>query len=257
MKRISALLLLCCMIVSVSCNNGPRCSIVSHRGFWNCEDGGMSQNSIAALKAAQDNGFWGSECDVHLTADGEIIVNHDPTIDGLAIADTTYSELSGHLLPNGEKRPTLDEYLSQAEKSKTVLVLEFKAQANDAHEDELVDKSIACLKEHGLYKPKRVAFISFSHHICLKLAAEAPEFKNQYLNGDIAPEFLHAEGINGIDYHYGVILNHPEWVAQAHSYGMDVNVWTVDDTEVALQLLELGVDAITTNVPKEISALLR
>ena len=34
--------------------------IVAHRGYWNCEAGGFARNSIAALKAAQDAGFWGS-----------------------------------------------------------------------------------------------------------------------------------------------------------------------------------------------------
>ena len=40
-------------------------AIVAHRGFWKSEQGGMSENSIASLKAAQDAGLWGSECDIH------------------------------------------------------------------------------------------------------------------------------------------------------------------------------------------------
>ena len=35
--------------------------IVAHRGFWNCEDAGYAKNSIAALRCAQEAGFWGSE----------------------------------------------------------------------------------------------------------------------------------------------------------------------------------------------------
>ena len=256
MKRIPFLIALAALSILSSCG-GQSPSIVAHRGFWKCDEGGMSQNSIAALRAAQDNSFWGSECDIHLTADGEIIVNHDPTIDGIAIADTTFEALASHLLPNAERRPTLDEYLSQAGKSKTVLVVEFKSQKSEEAEDELVSKTFARLREHGLYDPRRVAFISFSHHVCLKVAAEAPEFMNQYLNGDMAPEDLHAEGINGIDYHYDVILDHPGWVAEAHALGMDVNVWTVDDPEVAARMIELGVDAITTNEPLEIRKLLK
>ncbi|MBQ1683432.1 MAG: hypothetical protein II071_04055, partial [Bacteroidales bacterium] len=57
-----------------SVDQGGRIAIVAHRGFWNSEAGGFSENSIASLKAAQDAGLWGSECDVHLTADDVVIV---------------------------------------------------------------------------------------------------------------------------------------------------------------------------------------
>ena len=55
-------------------------AVVAHRGFWKCEAAGFSENSIASLKAAQDNGCWGSECDVHITADDIVIVNHNNDI---------------------------------------------------------------------------------------------------------------------------------------------------------------------------------
>lgn len=71
MKRVIHLLLV--VIVLCGCSQGNRkTAVVAHRGYWNCEAGGLSENSIAALKAAQDNGFWGSECDVQLTADSFI-----------------------------------------------------------------------------------------------------------------------------------------------------------------------------------------
>ena len=63
----------------------------------------------------------------------------------------------------------------------------------------MVDITFRKLKEHRLYDPDKVIFISFSMNICQKVAAEAPEFTNQYLNGDIAPADLHKDGINGID----------------------------------------------------------
>ena len=47
-------------------------AVVAHRGFWNCPEAGYAQNSVAALKAAQDAGFWGSEFDVQLTSDGVV-----------------------------------------------------------------------------------------------------------------------------------------------------------------------------------------
>ena len=78
---------------------------------------------------------------------------------------------------NGEHPATLDEYLTQGEKCKTtVLVIELKPQKAQDREDLLWAKTVEALKAHNLYDPTRVAFISFSHHLCQKIAAEAPQF---------------------------------------------------------------------------------
>lgn len=238
-------------------NQGGKIAIAAHRGFWKCEEAVNSQNSIASLTQAQVNGFWGSECDIHLTKDGEIIVNHDDQIDGLKISENTFSELSAHLLANGEKRPSFDEYLAQTAKyPKTTLVVELKQQPTQEIEEELVQKTIKALKAHRLYDPKKIAFISFSYYICLRIAQLCPEFVNQYLEGDIAPSALAKVGINGIDYKYTVLYAHPEWVKEAHSLGMSVNVWTVNKTKDMKAFIELGVDAITTNEPLKLRELL-
>ena len=50
--------------------------IIAHRGFHASE--GAARNSLNALKAAQEAGFWGSECDLQLTKDGEVLVVHGP-----------------------------------------------------------------------------------------------------------------------------------------------------------------------------------
>jgi glycerophosphoryl diester phosphodiesterase len=64
------------------------------------------------------------------------------------------------------------------------------------------------------------------------------------------PAALHDLGINGIDYHFSVFDEHPDWVEQAHQLGMIVNVWTVDKETDILRMLKLGVDQITTNEPE-------
>ena len=232
-------------------------AIVAHRGFWKCEAAGMSENSIASLKAAQDNGFWGSECDIHITADGVVIVNHNNDIDGIKIHTNPWATLSTHLLPNGERRPTFDEYLDQAAKCRTTkLVVEFKKHETPELEDVLVDKALAAIKAHGLYSPDRVLFISFSKHICERIAALAPQFVNQYLNGEIDPDGLAQLGINGFDYHRKVVMGHPDWIVRAHALGMSVNVWTVNKEEEMKYMIDHEVDAITTNEPLTLRKLL-
>ena len=48
--------------------------VIAHRGFHTTK--GSCRNSMAALKEAQKLGIYGSECDLNLTKDGEIVVAH-------------------------------------------------------------------------------------------------------------------------------------------------------------------------------------
>lgn len=225
-------------------------AVVAHRGFWNCEAAGFAENSIASLKAAQDNGFWGSEFDVHITTDDVILVFHNDEIDGARIDTCEAAVFAEHRLANGEKIPTLDEYLTQGEKSdKTVLVLELKPEITIEREDALVDLSIEALIAHNLLDPKRVIFISFSKYICDRIAAEYPEFINQYLEGDFSPEELAEYGINGFDYYEKTVLKDSTIVERAHALGMSTNAWTVNKPEEMQKFIDLGIDAITTNEP--------
>jgi glycerophosphoryl diester phosphodiesterase len=185
-----------------------------------------------------------------MTSDGVVVVNHDGNIGGVDIQSHPYSDVQDMRLVNEERMPTLDEYLLQGMRNRDCkLVLELKPHATAAQEDALVEKCIVALKTRRLFSPEQVAFISFSRHICRELARKAPGFTVQYLEGDAAPSALHAEGINGIDYHYNVFYKHPEWVKEAHDLGMSVNVWTVDRKEDIENMRDLGVDQITTNDP--------
>lgn len=231
-------------------NQGGKTAIVAHRGYWKCEGAGFQENSIASLRMAQEAGLWGSEFDVHLTSDDVVLVNHNTDIQGKVIWDNPYSVFAAMTLRNGEHPSTLAQYLEQGKKCKTtMLVLELKAQKNLEREDVLWDKTVEALKEYGMYDPNRVVIITFSEHLCRRVAKEAPQFVNQYLNGDIAPEVLAKDGINGIDYHMKKFSEFPDWVKTAHDNGMSVNVWTVDIEDVMRSMCFLGVDQLTTNEP--------
>ena len=223
--------------------------VCAHRGYWQCQEAGYAQNSIAALRAAQDAGFWGSEFDVHLTADSVVVVNHDPSIAGIPIHTSTYRQLLEARLPNGETIPTLNEYLHQGAKSACMMVLEVKPQDTVEATLELTRRCVWQLRAHGLLDPQRVMFISFSYDACKWIAANLPGFGNQYLEGVVEPEQIHADGINGIDYNWVAFHKHPDWVERAHALGLTVNVWTVDNPEEMKYLKDLGVDVITTNRP--------
>ena len=90
-----------------------------------------------------------------------------------------------------------------------------------------------------------MVWIAFDYNICKKLVELYPDSQIQYLNGDKAPSAVYADGINGIDYKDSKLKDN--WITQAHSLGMEVNVWNLDDTNDILKYISKGVDYITTN----------
>ena len=227
--------------------------VIAHRGFWKTE--GSAQNSITALEKAADAKLYGSEFDVLMTADGKIVVNHDNTIEGMAIPETPYKKLKNLKIKNGEKLPTLKNYLKKGKKLNIQLILEAKPLPTKEMEDQAIATIVKMVKKMGL--EKQVEYISFSLNMCEQLAKLTPESEIAYLEGNIAPAELKKKGINGIDYHVNVILNkHPEWVKEAHDLGMKVNVWTVNNESEMRKLIDMKVDYITTDQPLETKALL-
>lgn len=157
--------------------------VIAHRGYWKCEAGGWSQNSAAALRAAFEQGLWGTEFDCRITADSVIVVNHDPVINGKRIETHRFADFGEDLLPNGERRPTLDEFLTVAEDyPDTHLIIELKPHRARGMEDLLIRETFALLKAHGLDDPDRVRFITFSPHVRRQVSRQHPEFIIRLVN---------------------------------------------------------------------------
>ncbi|EGN56334.1 glycerophosphoryl diester phosphodiesterase [Hallella multisaccharivorax DSM 17128] len=226
--------------------------IVAHRGYWDCA--GSAQNSVTSLKLADKIGVYGSEFDVHLTKDNVIVIHHDPTAKTpsgkeLDIQTSTLKELRKVKLKNGEKIPTLNEYLETGKDLGCRLVLEIKKQKMQSHEDSLVRETVDMVKAKGM--ENRMVWISFSGKACELLRLLLPNANIQYLNGDWDPQTVKAKGLNGIDYNEKVLALHPEWIKECHDLGLVVNVWTVNDLNDIDQFIKAGVDIITTNKPVE------
>ena len=123
-------------------NRIPKTQIVAHRGYWE----GNAENSIASFRKAQEFGLWGSEFDIHLTADGVPVIHHDQKIGDLDIQKSNFEDVRANRLANGEHIPTLAEYMAQAARSRECLpVLELKPQTTVEREDELVEKCLQAL----------------------------------------------------------------------------------------------------------------
>ena len=106
MNLKSTLLLLLCLMMAGMVAAKDNTKVIAHRGYWKTE--GSAQNSIRSLERASEIGAYGSEFDVHLTADNVLVVYHNNDIQGKHIQSCTYDELKDLQLSNGEKLPTLE-----------------------------------------------------------------------------------------------------------------------------------------------------
>lgn len=131
--------------------------VIAHRGFWKTE--GSAQNSIMALEKAAEAQLYGSEFDVLMTADGKVVVNHDSSIEGMVIAETPYKKLKNIRIKNGEKLPTLKNYLKKGKKLDIQLILEAKPLPTKEMEDEAIAKMVKMVKKWD-WKNKWNTFLS-------------------------------------------------------------------------------------------------
>lgn len=228
--------------------------IVAHRGYWRAP--GSAQNSLSSYKNADRVGCYGSEIDVWITRDGEVVVNHDPSYKGLLLETATLAEVRKLTLDNGETMPTLDEYLKTAKAGKPELVIEIKTHKDLWRQNLCIDRALELVKKNKMQK--RVSYIAFSYAAVLRLIEKAPKGTEvYYLNGDLSPQQLKQIGCTGPDYHQRVFqATHPEWIEEFHRLGMKINVWTVDGEEDLKYFISKKVDLITTNEPELLKRLL-
>ena len=243
MKKIFLFLfLLSCLFVSAQSSR-----VIAHRGYW--RHGGATENSIASLVAAQQLKIYGSEFDVWLTADNVAVIHHDAHINGKKIEETPYAEIKDYKLSNGETLPTLAAYLEAGSKNQsTRLIMEIKPHTEKQREDAAVKEALRLVEKYNV--ANHTEYISFSKNICQQLRTLAPQAQIAYLNGDLTPAQVKAQGWTGIDYNESVFRKNPEWVTEARNLGLTTNVWTVNKEENMVWCLSLHIDFITTDEPE-------
>ncbi|MDF2833605.1 MULTISPECIES: glycerophosphodiester phosphodiesterase family protein [Chryseobacterium] len=224
--------------------------IIAHRGYFQTQPP-TTENSITALQNAQKLKIYGSEFDVRMSKDGVLVINHDEHHGKMEISETDFKELAKLKLSNGEKYPTLKDYLKAGKKDKALkLIVEIKPAKTEELENELVEKTIAMIKDMKL--ESQCEYISFSLNICKQIKKIAPDFKVQYLRGELSPQQIKEEGLDGLDYHYSVFQKNPTWISEANALGLITNSWTVNDVEIYNELKKQGVKFVTTNIPDQL-----
>jgi len=219
--------------------------IIGHKGASSI----APENTLKAFQKAIELKADYVEFDIHITKDGKIIIIHDSDtfnatgVKGL-IKDMTLGQIKSLDAGEGEKIPTLREVISTVRK-KIGLQIEIKST-------NLLDKLINILKEENLISTSIIS--SFILNELLKLKLLEPRLKLGLLLSEdmVRPKLIKGKIAkvaknNFYSFHLPYNTTNKEIVDFAHSYGLKVIVWTVNDREIMERLIELSVDGIVTD----------
>ena len=228
-----------------------RTLMVAHRGVSGLE----TENTCASFVAAGNRSYFGIETDVHVTKDGKFIIIHDDDtarvgIDKLIVEETTFDTLRSMMLldKNGKRGrtdlrlPELTEYLGICKRYEKKAVLELKNRM----EPEQVKRIAEITCETGMFED--TIFISFSLENLVDLKRYFPDATAQFLTCDYSDALMDelSEMGLGLDILYKALTQ--KSVAYAHSKGVTVNCWTVNEPADGEKLASWGVDMITSNI---------
>lgn len=121
----------------------------AHRGLHKL-DKSVPENSLSAFRSAAEAGY-GVELDVHITADGEIVVFHDDELERMcgvqgSIEEMTFAELSElSLLRTEERIPKLAEVFEVIDR-RVPVIIELKTGKNNR---ELCEKTLMLMDDYG------------------------------------------------------------------------------------------------------------
>lgn len=243
-------------MIPVAANPFP--IIFAHRG------GGHEapENTMAAFALAQENGVTHIETDSHLTADGEVVLCHDDTIDRTyngsgKIAELTYNQLkefrnaAGETIPLlrevFERFPTLNFNIDAKEASVTdplLDVIESCGAASRTLVGSFNEKRLRHVRERAI--PSLSTSLGVSAIVRLMVASQTASTTDDWkVQGP--SELVRAAQVP--DQTRGIRVTTPRLIATAHNGGLAVHVWTINDPATMVRLLDWGVDGIMTDRP--------
>ncbi len=207
--------------------------LIAHRGASRQR----RENTLHAFALALELGADAIELDVHATADGVVVVHHDPDVIAgerrIPIAATVWAPLKDLPLPGGERMPTLMDVLALVGDRATIYV-EIKGVG--------IEAGVAGVLKHSR---SRCAVHAFDHRAAQRHRELAPHIPVGVLSASypvdpIAP--VRAAGAQALWQEWHLIDE--SLVSRAHDAGIRVIAWTVNDLLEARRLIRLGVDAL-------------
>ncbi len=228
--------------------------IIAHRGA----SGEAPENTLSAFRLAWAQGADGIEMDVHLSADGRVMVHHDDDTERLCgekliIAETGSARLQTLDVGRwkgeawrGEAMPYLEDVLAEVPAGKQAYI---EIKSGEAIVPALA-KALTVLDPNA--RPVIISFNADALVGCREALPGVPLY--WVLDAEPGPSLPTAViqtavdlGFTGLDPdHVGVTAG---WVSAARQAGLHLACWTVNRPEDMRRMASLGLDAITTDVP--------
>jgi glycerophosphoryl diester phosphodiesterase len=226
---------------------------MAHRGF--SPDG--LENSMAAFRAAVELGYRYLEMDVHTTADGVLLVFHDPSRDRVTDGQGRIARLPAGTVARAriggvEPIPLFEEMVRAFPDVRLNL---------DVKDWNSVTGLAAAIERYGVHD--QVLIASFSDRrrravvkqLSRPVAASAGMVSNALFTmlGPVLPGAVMRRLLRGVHAlqvpvsYGGIRVVTPAFVRRAHRHGLQVHVWTINDPAEMDRLLDLGVDGIVTD----------
>lgn len=234
-----------------------------HRGvMWEAP-----QNTLAGFRRAVQLGLAGVELDAQLCRTGEAVVMHDYTVDETTDGTGLVRDLPLDALREldagswfggtfaGERVPTLDEVIDTTGPD---LLLNIELKSDTVKTDGLEETVTAIVRRHACQA--RVLFSSFNPFALFRARRLMPEVPVGMLYGPDQALYLRrawfAPLVKPQAMHPNFDMLTPAGLAFARGHAAIVNTWTVNDVSEMHRLAAAGVNAIITDEPAVLQAVL-
>ena len=239
-------------------NSPPRTTeeVQAHRGACAV----APENTIAAFRAARDQGATWVELDVALLADGTPVVIHDVTLDRTttgkgSLGDIVAADLAGldagsWFAPEfeGEKLSTLPEVLAALGELGLNVNVEIKQHAHHKSLGQLADTVHKCLRDRP---PGMRVMISSFEAECLKAMHRLdPDYELAMLWSELPADWLDivaAIPANAIHLNYRALSF--SVLDRAGERGIVVRTWTCNDPAQMAPFWDAGLGGVITDYP--------
>jgi len=212
--------------------------VFAHRGASRMH----TENTIAAFEAARNMSADGVELDVRPSADGYLVVHHDPTLaDGGRISTLARRDLPAFV-------PLLEPVLEAC--GNLIVNIEIKTEPDDPDYDSsgtFAADIVKLISDRQM--GERALVSSFDRNMLDAVKSLGQDVRTAVLTRRDDDAVGHAARGGHVAVHPWSRLVTERYVAGAHDLGLLVNVWTVDEPDAMLELASFGVDGIVTNVP--------
>ncbi|GLW68816.1 glycerophosphoryl diester phosphodiesterase [Kitasatospora phosalacinea] len=245
--------------------------VIAHRG----SSAALPEHTEEAYRRALEEGADGLECDVRVTADGQLVCVHDRTVartsDGRGTVSTmTLAQLSAldfgswkH--PQEPRRSsvlTLERLLELVADAGRRVELAIETKHPVRYAGRVEAELLRVLDRFGLLpaapEESTVRVMSFSELALHRVRRAAPAVPRVYLWERRLPVLGRTRSLPGGAAVAGpgieLVRRNPGLVTALRRAGHPVHVWTVDRPEDVELCLELGVAALITNRPAEVLA---